>query len=71
MIICRPSVLYVNVFIHVFLYAYFIQIILANENSVLEAEVRTLQRKLQRRDHEIMKQERELHKLRVRKIDDK
>ena len=38
----------------------------ANENTILEAEVRTLQRKLQRRDHEIMKQERELHKLRVR-----
>ena len=33
---------------------------------MLEAEVRTLQRKLQRRDHEIIKQERELHKLRVR-----
>jgi len=34
------------------------------ENSMLEAEVRTLQRKLARRDNEILKQERELHKLR-------
>ena len=37
-----------------------------NENSVLEAEVRTLQRKLIKRDGQILKQERELHKLRVR-----
>ena len=36
-----------------------------NENSVLEAEVRTLQRKLIKRDGQILKQERELHKLRV------
>lgn len=36
----------------------------ANENTILEAEVRTLQRKLARRDNEILKQERELHKLR-------
>ncbi len=41
-------------------------IYLANENAALEAEVRTLQRRLSRRDHEINKQERELHKLRVR-----
>ena len=40
-------------------------LILANENTILEAEVRTLQRKLARRDNEILKQERELHKLRV------
>ena len=31
----------------------------------LEAEIRTLQRKLARRDNEILRQERELHKLRV------
>ena len=37
-----------------------------NENSVLEAEVRSLQRKLIKRDGQILKQERELHKLRVR-----
>ena len=37
-----------------------------NENSVLEAEVRTLQRKLIKRDGQILKQERELHKLKVR-----
>ena len=36
-----------------------------NENSVLEAEVRTLQRKLIKRDGQILKQERELHKLKV------
>merc|ERR550532_420637 len=35
-----------------------------NENSVLEAEVRSLQRKLIKRDGQILKQERELHKLR-------
>ena len=34
----------------------------------LEAEVRTLQRKLARRDNEIVRQERELHKLRVRDL---
>ena len=34
--------------------------------SYLEAEIRTLQRKLQMKDAEIAKQERELHKLRVR-----
>ena len=33
--------------------------------SGLEAELRTLQRKLARRDNEILRQERELHKLRV------
>ena len=33
--------------------------------SFLEAEIRTLQRKLQMKDAEIAKQERELHKLRV------
>ena len=37
-----------------------------NENSVLEAEVRTLQRKPIKRDGQILKQERELHKLKVR-----
>ena len=31
-----------------------------------ETEIRTLQRKLARRDNEILRQERELHKLRVR-----
>lgn len=36
-----------------------------NENSLLEAEVRSLQRKLIKRDGQILKQERELHKLRV------
>jgi len=36
----------------------------ANDNAVLEAEVRTLQRRLQRRDTDLLKQERELHKLR-------
>ena len=35
--------------------------------SFLEAEIRTLQRKLQMKDAEIAKQERELHKLRVSK----
>ena len=39
-----------------------------NENSLLEAEVRSLQRKLIKRDGQILKQERELHKLRVRLI---
>ena len=34
----------------------------------LEAEIRTLQRKLARRDNEILRQERELHKLRVHLI---
>ncbi len=32
---------------------------------MLEAEVRSLQRRMLRRDNEILKQERELHKLRV------
>ena len=32
---------------------------------MLEAEIRSLQRRLVRRDNEILKQERELHKLRV------
>jgi hypothetical protein len=36
-----------------------------SKNSVLEAELRSLQRRLARRDNEILKQERELHKLRV------
>ena len=36
-----------------------------NENSLLEAEVRSLQRKLIKRDAQILKQDRELHKLRV------
>ena len=36
-----------------------------NKNSMLEAEIRSLQRRLVRRDNEILKQERELHKLRV------
>ena len=36
-----------------------------NENSQLEAEVRSLQRKLIKRDGQILKQERELHKLKV------
>ena len=36
-----------------------------NENSLLEAEVRSLQRKLMKRDGQILKQGRELHKLRV------
>jgi len=35
-----------------------------SENSVLEAEVRSLQRQLAKRDNEILKQDRELHKLR-------
>ena len=39
-----------------------------NKNSMLEAEIRSLQRRLVRRDNEILKQERELHKLRVRLI---
>ena len=38
---------------------------LVNENSLLEAEVRSLQRKLIKRDGQILKQERELHKLKV------
>ena len=46
-------------------FLHFTFLILANENTILEAEVRTLQRKLARRDNEILKQERELHKLRV------
>ena len=33
---------------------------------MLEAEIRSMQRRLARRDNEILKQERELHKLRVR-----
>ena len=37
--------------------------------TVLEAEVRALQRKLARRDNEILRQERELHKLRVREAE--
>ena len=37
--------------------------------TVLEAEVRALQRKLARRDNEILRQERELHKLRVRETE--
>ena len=41
------------------------QFVSANDNAVLEAEVRTLQRRLQRRDTDLLKQERELHKLRV------
>jgi len=36
-----------------------------NKNSMLEAEIRSLQRRLVRRDNEILKQERELHKLRI------
>ena len=43
----------------------FLSILPVNENSVLEAEVRSLQRKLIKRDGQILKQERELHKLRV------
>ena len=39
-----------------------------NKNSMLEAEIRSLQRRLVRRDNEILKQERELHKLRVRDL---
>jgi len=35
-----------------------------NKNSMLEAEIRSLQRRLVRRDNDILKQERELHKLR-------
>ena len=38
-----------------------------NKNSMLEAEIRSLQRRLVRRDNDILKQERELHKLRVSK----
>ena len=38
---------------------------LESKNSMLEAEVRSLQRRMLRRDNEILKQERELHKLRV------
>ena len=37
----------------------------AAENACFEAEIRTLQRKLAKRDAEILRQERELHKLRV------
>ena len=40
-------------------------IVSENKNSMLEAEIRSLQRRLVRRDNEILKQERELHKLRV------
>ena len=40
-----------------------------NKNSMLEAEIRSLQRRLVRRDNEILKQERELHKLRVREME--
>ena len=39
---------------------------LASLVSSQETEIRTLQRKLARRDNEILRQERELHKLRVR-----
>ena len=35
---------------------------------MLETEVKSLQRRLVRRDNEIIKQERELHKLRVGSI---
>ena len=35
---------------------------------MLEAEIRSLQRRLVRRDNEILKQERELHKLRVSEV---
>ena len=38
----------------------------ASENSILEAEIRTLQRKLMRRDSEIRRRGIEVHKLRVR-----
>ena len=43
---------------------------LVNENSLLEAEVRSLQRKLIKRDGQILKQERELHKLKVDDVGD-
>ena len=42
-----------------------INLFLENKNSMLEAEIRSLQRRLVRRDNDILKQERELHKLRV------
>ena len=37
----------------------------ASEAACYEAEIRSLQRKLAKRDAEILRQERELHKLRV------
>lgn len=37
----------------------------SSENASYEAEIRSLQRKLAKRDAEIVRQERELHKLRV------
>ena len=37
-----------------------------SENACYEAEIRALQRKLVKKDAEILRQERELHKLRVR-----
>ena len=40
----------------------------SSENACYEAEIRALQRKLVKKDAEILRQERELHKLRVREI---
>ena len=40
--------------------------IAANLVTLQETEIRTLQRKLARRDNEIIRQQRELHKLRVK-----
>ena len=37
-----------------------------SENACYEAEIRALQRRLVKKDAEILRQERELHKLRVR-----
>ena len=37
-----------------------------SENACFEAEIRALQRRLVKKDAEILRQERELHKLRVR-----
>ena len=39
-----------------------------SENACFEAEIRALQRRLVKKDAEILRQERELHKLRVREI---
>ena len=56
-----------NIAIIIFIIYYLLQLLLLpeNKNSMLEAEIRSLQRRLVRRDNEILKQERELHKLRV------
>ena len=55
----------IDIQIHNFNVSHLLICYLVNENSLLEAEVRSLQRKLIKRDGQILKQERELHKLKV------